>query len=358
MSAPADLLAEARVNRVYSAAAWSVGDARGPIGRGLLGTRSWGGTPVTEDSLWDLASVTKPVAAIAVLALAEQGVLGLDDTIAEHLPDYRGGDKAGVTMRQLLTHTSGLPGRTPLFWDHPTRRTWLDTMRTTPLPAPTGSRIEYSSQGLILAGMIAEAASGRPLDRLVADLVTGPVGMGSTLFRPGPTDRLRAVATEECAWRGHLVVGEVHDENAVVLDRAAGHAGLFSTLADMERLGRELAGGGAALLGASAFARMARERVELGGQGWGLGWMRRDSMDHPAGRAIGPDSYGHTGFTGTSLWIDPDAGRYYVLLTNRVHPSRDNPAIVALRRDFHAAAAELGAEGGGRRPLGPRPGSR
>ncbi|PSK93811.1 CubicO group peptidase (beta-lactamase class C family) [Murinocardiopsis flavida] len=342
MSGPAALLAAARGDRVFSAAAWSIGGADGPVDRGLLGTVSWGGAPVAEDSLWDLASVTKPIAAIAVLALVERGVLGLGDTIGDHLPGYRGGDKAAVTVHQLLTHASGLPGRTPLFWEHPDRGAWLDTMRTSPLPAPTGSRIEYSSQGFILAGMIAEAASGTPLDRLVAELVTGPLGMASTMFRPGPADRLRAVATEECAWRGHLVMGEVHDENAVVLDRAAGHAGLFSTLADMERLGGALAAGGGALLGADAFARMASERVERGGQSWGLGWMRRDSMDSPAGCAIGPGSYGHTGFTGTSLWVDPDAGRYYVLLTNRVHPTRDNPAIVALRRDFHTAAAGSG----------------
>ncbi|WP_020673679.1 serine hydrolase domain-containing protein [Amycolatopsis nigrescens] len=335
MSELAALLAEARARRVFSAAAWSVGTADGVLSRGVLGTRSWDGEPAAEHDLWDLASVTKPIAGMAVLALVERGVLGLEDPVGAQLPEYTGGDKAGITVRQLLTHTSGLPGATPLWREFPTRAGLLDALRTRPLPVAPGSRVEYSSQGFILLGRIAEAASGRPLDKLVDELVLVPAGLRDTRYTPGAADRPRAVATEQCAWRGRLVRGEVHDENCVVLGGVAGHAGLFGTLGDLERLGQELAGGGSSLLGKEMFAEMTTCHTEGHRLRRGLGWQLTDAPDSP----LGPNAYGHTGFTGTSLWIDPDSARFFVLLTNRVHPSRDGNAIVRVRRDFHRAAA-------------------
>ncbi|NUV37362.1 serine hydrolase domain-containing protein, partial [Streptomyces sp. KAI-27] len=156
MSAPAELLAGARARRVFSGAAWSVGDARGPLDRGWTGTRSWEGPPLDGTDVWDLASVTKPVAGLVVMALAERGALGLDSTVGAHLPEYRGGDKAELTVGQLLAHTSGIPGQVPLYRDHPTRASLLEAVRLLPLTAKPGTRVQYSSQGLIILGLIAE----------------------------------------------------------------------------------------------------------------------------------------------------------------------------------------------------------
>jgi CubicO group peptidase (beta-lactamase class C family) len=331
----AELLARARDARAFSAAAWSVGTADEVLDEGMLGTRWWDGPPVTEASRWDLASVTKPVAGIVVAALAEAGTLSLDDPLPRHMPSYRGTDKASITVRQLLTHTSGLPGGTPLWRTFPTRTDLLEAIRTTPLPAPPGSRVEYSSQGFILLGLIASAASGRPLDRLVTDLVTTPAGLRDTGF--GPVDD--AVATEDCPWRGRVVTGEVHDENAVVLGGICGHAGLFAPLADVARLGRILAAGASPLLKPETHAEMIACHTQ--GLRRGLAWQGLDVPGSPVGTALRPDSYGHTGFTGTSLWVEPTRRRYYVLLTNRVHPSRARD-VSAVRRAFHDAAVTIG----------------
>ncbi|GAB3147812.1 serine hydrolase domain-containing protein [Amycolatopsis stemonae] len=330
----AELLNQARADRVFSAAAWSVGTADGVLDRGFLGTRWWDGPPAGEASRWDLASVTKPVTGLVVAALAERGALSFDDPLPEFLPAYAGTDKASITVRQLLTHTSGLPGGTPLWREFPTREALLEAIRVTP-PAGVPGEVEYSSQGFILLGLIASAAAGAPLDRLVADLVTTPAGLSRTTF--GPVGA--AVATEDCAWRGRVVTGEVHDENAVVLGGICGHAGLFAPLADVERLGRILAGGASPLLKPETHAEMIACHTR--GPRRGLAWQGLDVPGSPVGTALQPDSYGHTGFTGTSLWVEPSRGRYYVLLTNRVHPSRDRD-VSAVRRAFHDAAAVLG----------------
>jgi CubicO group peptidase (beta-lactamase class C family) len=322
--------------RVHSGAAWSVGDADGPITRGFTGSTRWGGPPVGEDSLWDLASVTKPIVGLAVMALVERGALGLSDTLGALLPGYAASaDKAGLTVAQLLTHTSGLPGATPLWRTHRTRDDLLAAIRDTPLPAPPGTRVEYSSQGFILLGLVTEAVTGTPLDALVRELVTGPVGMRDTTFSP---DTARCVSTEECAWRGRLVTGQVHDENAVVLGAPAGHAGLFAPLADLERLARTLLTGGP--LQPRTHALMTAAHTDGLNLRRGLGWQGHDGADSPVGTGPGPRSYGHTGFTGTSLWVDPDAGRTMVLLTNRVHPTRTRPGIERVRREFHDLAVQ------------------
>ncbi|TQM10077.1 serine hydrolase domain-containing protein [Pseudonocardia kunmingensis] len=332
----ADVVERGVHDRIFSGAAWSVGDAGGPIARGFAGARCRGGSPVGEDALWDLASVTKPIVALTVMALVERGALSLTDSLGALLPGYgTSPDKAGLTVSQLLTHTSGLPGATPLWRTHHTREDLLAAIRDTPLPAPPGTRVEYSSQGFILLGLVAEAVGAKPLDALVRELVTDPAGMRATTFTPDPD---RAVSTEECAWRGRLVTGQVHDENAVVLGEPAGHAGLFAPLADLERLARTLLTG--RLLRPETHALMTAARTDGLNLRRGLGWQGRDEVGSPVGTGPGPRSYGHTGFTGTSLWIDPDAGRAMVLLTNRVHPTRTATGIERVRREFHELAMQ------------------
>jgi len=337
MSRISDLLTDAREQRMFSAAAFSTGDAHGAADRGLLGTLSWDGAPVTENSRWDLASVTKPIVGLAVMSLIESGELTLDDTIADHLPDYVGSDKAALAVRDLLSHSSGLPGQVPLYRTATTRAAMLDAIRALPL-APVGSAVAYSSQGFILLGLIAEAASGRPLDELVRERVTAPAGLQATTFGLPESQHPLAVATEDDPWRGRIVQGEVHDENAVVLGAPAGHAGLFSTLADLEVLGQSLVAQARGILTPAGYRAMIRPQTDHLALRRSLAWQGTDGVGSPAGDLAGPNSYGHTGFTGTSLWIDPDAGRYVVLLTNRVHPTREGAGFARLRRRVHNLA--------------------
>ncbi|WP_285565098.1 serine hydrolase domain-containing protein [Streptomyces sp. RTGN2] len=329
------LLEDGRASGLYSGAAWSLGDAAGPYDRGWTGTRALEGPALDGHDLWDLASVTKPIVGLVVMALVDRGVLGLDDTVAHHLPRYSDSPHAARTVAQLLDHTAGLPGGVPLYRDHPTRASLLRALGPLPRNAEPGTRVMYSSQGFMLLGLIAEQAAGQGLEQLMADLVGAPLGLTGTGFRPGPADRSRAVATEDCPWRGRTVVGEVHDENAVVLGGVAGHAGLFSTLTDLELLARCLLDGGAPLLEPDTLTLMTTPRTDHLNLRRTLAWQGQDPVGSPVGDTFGPASYGHTGFTGTSLWIDPEAGRYAILLTNRVHPSREERGFVALRREFH-----------------------
>ncbi|MYW63176.1 serine hydrolase [Streptomyces sp. SID8379] len=336
------LLEQGRADGQFSGAAWSFGDAQGPDDRGWTGTRAHGGAPLDGTDLWDLASVTKPIVGLVVMALVERGTLDLDDTVGRHLERYRDSPHADRTLAQLLDHTSGLPGGVPLYRDHPTRESLLAALATLPRNAAPGTHVTYSSQGFMLLGLIAEQVTGQGLDRLVAEFVSAPLGLTDLGFRPGPEGRRRAVATEACPWRGRTVVGEVHDENAVVLGEVAGHAGLFATLGDLERLARALLAGGPPLLKPDTLALMTAPRTDALNLRRALAWQGQDPVGSPVGDAFGPASYGHTGFTGTSLWLDPEAGRYAILLTNRVHPDRTERGFTALRRAFHEISGSPG----------------
>ncbi|MGE9696258.1 MULTISPECIES: serine hydrolase domain-containing protein [unclassified Streptomyces] len=328
------LLAEGRERGLYSGAAWAVSTPDGGVDRGWFGTRAWDGPPLDGEEWWDLASVTKPVVGLVVMALADRGLLSLEAPLAAYLPRYRDTPIAPLTVEALLAHTSGLPGQVPMYRTHPTREALLDGLARLPLSGPPGRRVTYSSQGFMLLGLLAEAAGGEGLDVLVDRYVCAPLGLRGTRFGPVPPER--AVATEECPWRGRVVRGEVHDENAVVLGGIAGHAGLFAPLADVEGLARSLAGGARELLRPATYARMTAPHTDGLNLRRALAWQGQDPGDaSPVGGSFGPDAYGHTGFTGTSLWIDPATGRYAVLLTNRVHPSREERGFGALRKEFH-----------------------
>lgn len=336
------LLTTAYSRRVFSGAAWSYGDAGGAHQRGVVGTLTWEGLPVDVETLWDLASLTKPIVALAVMSLMETGELTLDDTTSDHLPDYRATDKAGITVRDLLTHTSGIPGQIPLFHWNPNRESMLAAIRSLPLDGPPGAHVRYTSQGFIILGLMCEAASGMPLDTLVRRRVLDPASMPRTTYTVAPEDVVRTAATEDDPWRGTLVQGEVHDENAVTLGAPAGHAGLFSTLGDMERLAHMLCafGRGATqrVLAESTFRRMITPRTDHLNLRRCYGWQGVDATHSPAGDIVSPTGFGHTGFTGTSLWIDPETRRYALLLTNRVHPRRDGKPITRVRRAFNNIA--------------------
>ncbi|GAA4508336.1 serine hydrolase domain-containing protein [Actinoallomurus oryzae] len=339
---PAGIVARARTERTFSGAAWAFGGSAGIVERGTLGTLSWDGEPVRDDTLWDLASVTKPVAGLAVMSLVESGALTLDDPIAAHLPEYAGTDKAELTVFELLTHTSGLPGQEPLWRRCATRAELLAALPRLPLRSPPGTAVDYSSAGFIVLGLIAERAAGTPLDTLVAERVTMPAGMKETRFLLPESDRARAAATEDCPWRGRVVQGTVHDENAEVLGGVAAHAGLFGTLDDLAALGQALCRGGRGTAGRiiaeRTLAVMTEPRTDRLPLRRTLAWQGRDPHRCSGGDLLTPAAYGHTGFTGTSIWVDPVLDVFVVLLTNRVHPTRESDAITRLRPRFHNAA--------------------
>ena len=341
----AAFLSAAREQQVFSGAAWSVGTVDGAASRGLLGTRAWGGDPVDAETIWDLASLTKPIVGLVVMALLERGRLALTDPIALHLPVYADTDKADITIWHLLTHTSGIPGGQRLYRDHPDPTSLLRAVRQLPLRAAPGTRVEYSSQGFMILGLIAEAASGQTLDALVRRYVAEPVGMPRLMYNPPEEIRPLAAATEECAWRGRLIQGTVHDENAEVLGGVAAHAGLFATMADIERLGlallREGQGEHARLLTPRTLAVMTRpatDHLDHLDHRRSLAWQGADILGTVPGDLLTAAAYGHAGFTGTSLWVDPTLGFYAVLLTNRVHPRRDSTAMQWVRPRFHNLA--------------------
>jgi CubicO group peptidase (beta-lactamase class C family) len=343
-------LRTARDEGTFSGAAWSFGTTSGPAFRGALGTRVWDGDPVVEDTLWDLASVTKPIVGLAVMSLLERGRLALSDTVSAYLPEYAGTDKADISLWHLLTHTSGIPGQQPLYRRHPDRDGMLTALRHLPLRHPPGTEVAYSSPGFMILGQVAEAVAGQSLDALVRETVTRPAAMSDTGFNPAAEDRTRAAATEDCPWRGQVVQGTVHDENAHALGGVAAHAGLFAPLGDVERLAlallRDGAGEAGPVLAPRTLTVMTRPATDHLNLRRCLAWQGTQ----PAGAGIGDlfsaRAYGHTGFTGTSVWVDPDLGVYAVLLTNRVHPRRGSSALARLRPRFHNLALT--------RLLGPR----
>ncbi len=327
------------------------------------GELAWGsGRPVTPTSIFDLASVSKVVGTTtAVMLLVQEGRVDLDATVVSYLPWWSRGDvrKADVTVRQLLLHRSGLPAFRQWFFDIAGMDAYKDAAAAEPLESAPGARTTYSDIGAMTLAWIVEEVSGEPLDDFLERRVFGPLGMRETGFTPGNDLLPRIAATEvDTVWRRELVWGRVHDENADAMGGVAGHAGLFSTALDLSVFARMLLNGGVApaceppgtggepcpvlraapqqLLDAALLAEFTRRHD--GASSRALGW------DTPSGASSAGDhfsarSFGHTGFTGTSLWIDPDKDLWVVLLTNRVHPTRANQKHVALRRAVHDAVA-------------------
>lgn len=319
-----ELLAVARADGQFSAATWATGGSEGARHGGAEGTPAHDDTrSIGADALFDLASVTKPIVGLALLRLVDRGELSLTTTVGEVLGERPDGSMARATLHSLLTHTSGAPGPTPLWREHSDRDSLLDALARLEFTDP-GSWC-YSSMGFIALGLVAERASGLPLERLVAREITEPLGMCDTGY--GSVDPERAVATEDCPWRGHVVRGEVHDENAVVLGGIAGHAGLFGTAEDLGRLGT-------ALLRGELFSPTMSRAMRGSDDGRPLGWWPREQCTY-LGAEYSAEAFGHTGFTGTSLVLDPAADRWVVLLTNRVHPTREPRGFDGVRAGLH-----------------------
>ncbi|MGN9891873.1 serine hydrolase [Micromonospora sp. L31] len=307
--------------------------------------------PMRPDTVFDLASVSKLFTTIVTMQQVERGRVDLDVPVARYVPEFAAGGKEAVTVRMLLTHTSGLPAFTPLWSRYPTPAERFAAALATPLAAGAtpGTRYVYSDLGLIALGVLVERVTGRPLADLVRDGVTAPLGMTDTGYNPGPELRSRIAATEYQPYAGRgMVWGEVHDENAWSLGGVAGHAGVFSTAADLSLLCQSLLNGGeyrgrrilradtvrAMLVNYNAPLEAAYPESDRG-----LGFELNKHW-YMMGLSS-PVAFGHTGFTGTSLVIDPLSHSFLILLSNRVHPDRgwgsNNVARRAVARDLAEA---------------------
>jgi CubicO group peptidase (beta-lactamase class C family) len=279
---------------------------------------------VEVDTLYDLSSLTKVVATTTVaMALVDEGRLDLARPVPELVPEFRGEGKEDVRIEHLLSHSAGLPATAPLYRDRRGREACVEAVATMPLVYPPATRSLYSDLGFILLGEVLERTSGQPLDAMARERVQDPLGMADTLFRPGPELLPRIAPTERDPWRGRLLRGEVHDPNAFAMGGVAAHAGLFGTAPDLSRFAQMMLDGGSRagrrVVSAAQVARFTR-RADVPGSSRALGWDTPTGRSS-AGRLLSPRAFGHVGFTGTSLWIDPDRRLFFLLLTNRVHPT-------------------------------------
>jgi CubicO group peptidase (beta-lactamase class C family) len=335
---PGAVLLAAREGNIFFHKAWGVADLSS-------------GRPVTVDTVYDLASLTKPLATtLAVMRLIQTGRLTLETPLAPVLPVMADTAKAGVTLRQLLSHCSGWPAWQPYFEQlrqHPEedrRRRLAQMLAAEPLIAVPGTAALYSDLDYMTLGLVVEHISGERLDRFVRREIYQPLGIDDLFFNPldaSPLPRDYA-ATERCPWRGGVLSGAVHDDNAYVLNGVAGHAGLFGTARAVFTLLQALL---SAYRGEADSDLLAPDLVRAfwrrsGDSGWTLGFDTPSVQGSSSGTFFSPNSVGHLGFTGTSFWMDLDRRITIIVLTNRVHPVRSNEKIRAFRPRIHDVLME------------------
>lgn len=327
------LLESFRERGAFPGGVLAVGHRRAPARLHAFGRLTYDADapPVSADTIYDLASLTKVVATTTMaMILVDEGRLDLDQPVRELLPGFTGPGKEAVTVRHLLTHSSGLPSGGPLYREIRGRAAYLERIQAIDLEYPPGSRSTYSDFGMILLGEVLERIAGQPLEAFVHGRVLAPLGMRDTRFRPPEELWPRIAPTEHDPWRGRLVHGEVHDENTFAMGGVAPHAGLFGTAGDLARFARMLLDGGTSegrrIVSRETVALFTR-RAGIPGSDRALGWDTKSAEGSSAGTLFSARSFGHTGFTGTSIWIDPERELFVILLTNRVHPTRDNNLI-------------------------------
>lgn len=316
-------------------------------------------SPATLDTIYDLASLTKPLVTGLLCALAvERQEIALDERAARVLPELDRADKRDITLRQLLTHNSGLPAWRPLYLTTGgERERTLQAIADEPLESAPGTHVRYSDLGFITLGLLLERLMGAPLIEIARREIFEPLRLKRTFLVPEPALRMETAACEignqyerqTCEemqmrapvnWREYLIWGEVHDGNAYFLGGAAGHAGLFSTARETLRLATQFLPRHTELLKPETCALFRTNMTTGLEEARSLAWQLAQTPDSTAGPSLSPDSFGHLGFTGTSCWIDPARERTYILLTNRTH-ARALPFvnINSVRRQFHTLAA-------------------
>jgi CubicO group peptidase (beta-lactamase class C family) len=316
----------------------------------------------TLETVFDLASLTKPLVTGMLLALlVERGVVGIDAAVADHLPEFGAADKRAVTVRHLLTHTSGLPAWQPLYLlTGGDRDRVLEIIAAQPLEQSPGKRVVYSDLGFITLGLLAQRVTHTQLADLARSEIFDPLKLSRTFFNPKQSLQTEVAACEsggnsyerdmcearpgtEAAglWRERTIWGEVHDGNAYFLGGAAGHAGLFSGARETLRLASQFLPRKTEVLVPETCQFFSRNMTEGLNEARSFAWQLAATPESTAGPRLPPEAFGHLGFTGTSCWIDPTTERVFILLTNRTH-ARTLPFvnINGVRRRFHTLAVE------------------
>jgi CubicO group peptidase (beta-lactamase class C family) len=310
-------------------------------------------------TIYDLASLTKPlVTGLLCARMAESGELTIDSSIGQYLPEFDRPDKNQITVRQLLTHTSGLPAWRPLYILTNDRDAALPAIANEPLEYGPGTRVVYSDLGFITLGFLLQKMSRLSIAELARRDIVEPLQLRHTFFNPEQAMQTGVAACENgnayerdmCelqpalnrydSWRQGVIWGQVHDGNAYFLGGAAGHAGLFSTARETLRLANQFIGGRSELLKDETCQLFRQNMTEGLSEARSFGWQLAATKGSTAGPDLSPDAFGHTGFTGTSCWIDASKDRVFILLTNRTH-ARQLPFanINPVRREFHTLAA-------------------
>lgn len=315
--------------------------------------------PATLETIYDLASLTKPlITGVLCAQLVEQDELTLDSPVAGYLPEFDRADKGAITIRGLLTHTSGLPAWRPLYLlTEGKKEAALPAIATEPLQYQPGARVTYSDLGFITLGFLLQRLTGQTIDVLAQERIFAPLGLQHTFFNPAIAAHTGVAACEGgnayerdmcerdfsgrpyAGWRQGIIWGEVHDGNAYFLGGAAGHAGLFSTAADTLKLANQFIASHSQLLKPETCALFRRNMTEGLNEARSFAWQLALTKDSTAGSSLPSHAFGHNGFTGTSCWVDAEHERVFILLTNRTH-NRALPFanINSVRREFHTLA--------------------
>jgi CubicO group peptidase (beta-lactamase class C family) len=331
--------------RAFPAAVVEIGTATGVLWREAFGRLSYepDAAPAREDTVFDLASLTKVIAtAPLVMQQLERGRIGLEDPVARFIAAWQGEERQLVTIRDLLSHAAGLTGHLPLYRDHAGRAAFEGAIAAHPLEYAPRTQSIYSDLGFMLLAFVLEDLGGAALPARFDSLLAHMGIVERLQFHPPPQWRRESAPTEDDPWRGRLLVAEVHDENAAALGGAAGHAGLFGTASGVGAYARhvlQVLSGRTGAFARDTLVTFVSRRTEIPGSSRALAW---DTMlpTSSCGTRLSPRAFGHVGFTGTSLWIDPDRAIYAVMLTNRVHPTRANDRIKSVRPAFHDAVVE------------------
>ena len=360
-AAPGSKLNDANLKSAYGVLDRAVADHAFPGGvlavgyRGELLVHAFGrqtydatSAGVTPDTIYDAASLTKTVVTTTLVAMqVEAGRLGLDLPVARYIPEWNDGPnpewRRSVTLRHLLTHSSGLPAHEKYFLMIHSAREAIAHICKEPLEDAPGTKTVYSDLGFLLLGEILERTTGMTVDQLARQRIFAPLGMANTMFKPPKALASRIVPTEnDVTYRKRLLRGEVDDENAFAMGGVAGHAGIFATAPDLAAFCQMLLNGGIyahkRLLTRATIAQFTAPQA-FAANTFTLGWMV-PTTDSSSGHYFSARSFGHLGFTGTSIWIDPDRDLFVILLTNRVYPTRANDKITAVRPAVHDAVIE------------------
>lgn len=344
----------------FPGAVWMVGDHEQPIASGAIGhsVLKPAKIPLAIETIFDVASLTKPlITAALVLHAAAEGALSLDRRVSECLTEFRGTDKDELTYIDLLTHRGGFQAWYPLYTRGPGGAAYLDALVKRPLRYRPGTREIYSCLGFVTLTLALERIYGKPVETVTAEKIIEPLGLSFSMFNPSPRLKYRIAASE---WgnenerkmvavrdlefklfRNYMIWGEVNDGNAYYMGGMAGNAGLFANALDVYEIARQWLLGGGSLL-PEGMAKIALRNYTVGlEENRGLGWLLHMTRTSHPSSVLSKHCYGHTGFTGTSVWVDPERDLILVLLTNRLHPYVKPLDMQAIRREFHKIVAAI-----------------